>query len=169
MSKKLYHKLILPAADGMYRYALSIIHEPETAQDVVQDCLAKIWKIRHELTGIEKANAWAFRIVRNRCIEMLRRNRYTNLDDDVFNLQSSSLADQKTINDDHMAWLTEVLSTLSNKQREVFHLREVEEMSYQEIAETCGLTEGDVKINIHRARKKIKEAMQKIEAYGVAN
>ncbi|MEM9340608.1 MAG: sigma-70 family RNA polymerase sigma factor [Bacteroidota bacterium] len=169
MSNNLYHNLIIPATDGMYRYALSIVREPETARDVVQDCLAKIWKIRHELTGIEKANAWAFRIVRNRCIETLRRNRYTDLDDQVIGLKSSSTADQKTINEDQMAWLKEVLCTLSEKQQEVFHLREVEEMSYQEIAETCGLSEGDVKINLHRARKKVKDAMKKIEAYGIVN
>ncbi len=169
MSAKLYHKLIIPAADGMYRYALSIVHEPETARDVVQDCLAKIWDIRHDLAKIEKANAWAFRIVRNRCIEMLRRNRYADLDEKVVNLQVSGAADQKAINDDQMSWLREVLEKLPAKQREVFHLREVEEMSYQEIAETCGLTESDVKVNIHRARKKVKDAMEKIDAYGIAN
>lgn len=169
MSTKLYHKLIIPASDGMYRYALSIVHEPETARDVIQDCLAKIWNIRHELANIEKVNAWAFRIVRNRCIETLRRERYTDLDHKVVHLSVTRSADHETIHDDQMAWLKDVLNTLPAKQREVFHLREVEEMSYQEIAETCGLTESDVKVNIHRARKKVKEAMQKIEAYGIAN
>ncbi len=169
MSTKLYNELIIPASDGMYRYALSIVHEPETARDVVQDCLAKIWNIRNDLSKIEKANAWAFRIVRNRCIEMLRRDRYTDLDEKVVNLQVSNPADQQAINTDQMDWLKGVLDTLPKKQREVFHLREVEELSYQEIAETCELTESDVKVNIHRARKKVKDAMQKIDAYGIAN
>ncbi|MEP5611392.1 MAG: RNA polymerase sigma factor [Cyclobacteriaceae bacterium] len=169
MSTKLYNDLILPASDGMYRYALSIVREPETARDVVQDCLAKIWNIRHDLPKIEKANAWAFRIVRNRCIETLRRDRYTDLDERIVNLQFSSSADQATITSDQMVWLRDVLQTLPEKQREVFHLREVEELSYQEIAETCALTESDVKVNIHRARKKVKDAMQKIDAYGIAN
>ena len=68
-----------------------------------------------------------------------------------------------------MSLMKQVLTTLPAKQQEVFHLREVEDMSYQDIAETCGLTESDVKVNIHRARKKVKEAMQKIDAYGIAN
>ena len=169
MSTKLYNELIIPASDGMYRYALSIVHEPETARDVVQDCLAKIWNIRNDLSKIEKANAWAFRIVRNRCIEMLRRDRYADLDEKVVNLQVSNPADQQAINTDQMSWLKDVLDTLPKKQREVFHLREVEELSYQEIAETCELKESDVKVNIHRARKKVKDAMQKIDAYGIAN
>ena len=169
MSTKLYHSQILPASEGMYRYALSIVHEPETARDAVQDCLTKIWDIRHDLIKIEKVNAWAFRIVRNRCIEMLRRERYADLNEKVVNMQVSGSADQKAIHDNQMLWLNDVLLTLPPKQREVFHLREVEEMSYHEIAETCSLTESDVKVNIHRARKKVKDAMQKIEAYGIVN
>jgi len=169
MSRNLYYKKILPASDGMYRYALSIVHEPETARDVVQDCLTKIWSIRKDLGKVEKVNAWAFRIVRNRCIEIIRRDRYTDLDDKVVNMWQTGSVEQNAITDDFMSWMDEVLKTLPAKQQEVFHLREVEDMSYQDIAETCGLTESDVKVNIHRARKKVKEAMQKIDAYGIAN
>ena len=169
MSRNLYHNEILPASDGMYRYALSIVHEPETAKDVVQDCLTKIWSIRKDLDKVEKVNAWAFRIVRNRCIEILRRNRYADMDEKVVNMWHTDSVEESAITDDFMSWMKEVLKTLPIKQQEVFHLREVEDMSYQDIAETCGLTESDVKVNIHRARKKVKEAMQKIDAYGIAN
>ena len=94
MSQNLYHKHILPASDGMYRYALSIVHEPETARDVVQDCLTKIWSIRKDLDKVEKVNAWAFRIVRNRCIEVLRRNRYADLDEKVVNMRYSGTVEE---------------------------------------------------------------------------
>lgn len=169
MSHNLYHKEILPASDGMYRYALSIVREPETARDIVQDCLTKIWSIRKDLDKVEKVNAWAFRIVRNRCIEIMRRNRYADLDEKVVNMRHSDPVENQAITNDFMSLMKQVLKELPEKQQEVFHLREVEDMSYQDIAETCGLTESDVKVNIHRARKKVKEAMQKIDAYGIAN
>ena len=169
MSHNLYHNEILPASDGMYRYALSIVHEPETARDVVQDCLTKIWSIRKDLDKVEKVNAWAFRIVRNRCIEIMRRNRYADLDEKVVNMRHSDPVENQAITNDFMSLMKRVLKELPVKQQEVFHLREVEDMSYQDIAETCGLTESDVKVNIHRARKRVKEAMQKIDAYGIAN
>ncbi|MEO9873128.1 RNA polymerase sigma factor [Ekhidna sp.] len=169
MSNNLYHKHILPASDGMYRYALSIVHEPETARDAVQDCLTKIWSIRKDLDKVEKVNAWAFRIVRNRCIEILRRNRYADLDEKVVNMRYSGTVEEQAITNDFMSQMRMVLKTLPAKQQEVFHLREVEDLSYQDIAETCELSESDVKVNIHRARKKVKEAMQKIDAYGIAN
>lgn len=169
MSHKLYHKHILPATDGMYRYALSIVRNQETAQDVVQDCLAKIWSLRNDLDKVEKVNAWAFRIVRNRCIEIMRRDRYADLDEKVVNMRHSDPVEQQAITNDFMSLMNQVLKALPAKQQEVFHLREVEDMSYQDIAEACDLSESDVKVNIHRARKKVKEAMQKIDAYGIAN
>ena len=169
MSQNLYHKHILPVSDSMYRYALSIVREPETARDVVQDCLTKIWSIRKNLDKVEKINAWAFRIVRNRCIEILRRNRYADLDEKVVNMRYSGAVEDQVITNDFMSLMMQILKTLPDKQQEVFHLREVEDMSYQDIADTCGLSESDVKVSIHRARKKVKEAMRKIDAYGIAN
>lgn len=153
----------------MYRYALSIVHEPETARDVVQDCLTKIWSIRNDLNKVDKVQAWAFRIVRNRCIEVIRRNRYADLDEKVVNMRHSGTVEEKAITDDFMSLMKQILKQLPDKQQEVFHLREVEDMSYQDIADTCGLSESDVKVNIHRARKKVRDAMQKIDAYGIAN
>ena len=169
MSRNLYHTQILPASDGMYRYALSILHEPETAKDAVQDCLTKIWSIRKELEKIEKINAWAFRIVRNRCIEILRINRYADLDEKVVNMRYAGMVEEQIITNNFMSLMKQVLKSLPRKQQEVFHLREVEGLSYLDIAETCDLTESDVKVSIHRARKKVKEAMLKIDAYGLAN
>ena len=84
-------------------------------------------------------------------------------------MRHSEPVEAQAITNDFMALMKEVLKELPAKQQEVFHLREVEDMSYQDIADTCGMTESDVKVNIHRARKKVKEAMQKIDAYGIAN
>lgn len=84
-------------------------------------------------------------------------------------MRYSETVEGQAITNDFMSLMNEILKTLPAKQQEVFHLREVEDMSYQDIAETCELSESDVKVNIHRARKKVKEAMQKIDAYGIAN
>lgn len=169
MSRKLYHNTILSVSDGMYRYALSIVQDAEMAKDVVQDCLTKIWSLRDELSQIEKVNAWAFRMVRNRCIDVLRSNKYTHIDEKVVSMWHTGTAEAAIVSEDTMVWVGEIIKTLPAKQQEIFHLREIEEMSYQEIAETCGITVSDVKVNIHRARKSVKAAMEKIEAYGIAN
>ena len=65
--------------------------------------------------------------------------------------------------------LNKIIKSLSEKQQEIFHLREVEEMAYQDIAEILGLSLSEVKVSLHRTRAKIRLEMQKIEQYGIAN
>ena len=161
MSLEIYERCVLSSSDRMYRYALSIVKEKETARDIVQDCLASIWKLKHDLYRIEKLQAWIFRIVRNRCLEIIRKNKYTMLAIENVDHQYSNETEIQVISKDFIAFIHKLISSFPMKQREVFHLREIEDMSYADIAKTCDITEADVKINIHRVRKKIKEFLVK--------
>lgn len=169
MSKSIFENKILPVSQKMYRYALSILKNDDTAHDVVQDCLVKIWDKRELLSGITNPESWAMRITRNQCYDWVKTNRYT-IDVEAANLVSESdETDHESILNDSMLWLDKIMATLSQKNREIFHLREVEEFTYQEIAEVMSLSLSDVKVSIHRSRQKIKSSFQKIEGYGIAN
>lgn len=159
----------MPVSQKMYRYALSILKNEDTANDVVQDCLVKIWDKRELLSGITNPESWAMRITRNQCYDWVKTNRYT-IDVETTNLVSESdETDHESILNDSMLWLDKIMATLSQKNREIFHLREVEEFTYQEIAEVMSLSLSDVKVSVHRSRQKIKSSFQKIEGYGIAN
>lgn len=153
----------------MYRYAYSILKERETAEDVVQECLVKIWNNRQKLPGVQNVDAWAMRITRNQCYDWVKTNRFTVLSQEEMQHPDSISADQHVLVNDHINWLDKVLKTLPQKQQEIYHLREVEELTYQDIAEILSLSLSEVKVSLHRARIRIKSAIQKIEAYGVAN
>ena len=153
----------------MYRYAYSILKEKETAEDVVQECLVKIWNNRQKLPGVQNVDAWAMRITRNQCYDWVKTNRFTVLSQEEMQHPDSISADQHVLVNDHINWLDKVLKTLPQKQQEIYHLREVEELTYQDIAEILSLSLSEVKVSLHRARTRIKSAIQKIEAYGVAN
>lgn len=159
----------MPVSQKMYRYALSILKNEDTANDVVQDCLVKIWDKRELLSGITNPESWAMRITRNQCYDWVKTNRYT-IEVETANLVSESdETDHESILNDSMLWLDKIMGTLSQKNREIFHLREVEEFTYQEIAEVMSLSLSDVKVSVHRSRQKIKSSFQKIEGYGIAN
>lgn len=153
----------------MYRYALSILKESELAQDVVQECLAKIWAKREKLATIQSPEAWAMRITRNQCYDWVKMNRFTVLSDHEMETPDTNTTDLSMLISDQMNWLEKVLGTLPQKQREIYHLREIEEMPYQDIAEILSLSLSEVKVYLHRARTKIKSSMDKLEAYGIAN
>lgn len=165
----LFETQIIPVADKMYRFALSILKETDSAQDVVQECLVKIWKNRNKLSEIQSPEAWAMRITRNQCYDWVKTNRFTVLSDNERNQPHSDQTDYELILSDHTQWLEKVLETLPNKQREVYHLREVEELPYQDIADTLSLSLSEVKVYLHRARMKIRSSIEQIEAYGIAN
>jgi RNA polymerase sigma-70 factor (ECF subfamily) len=114
------------------------------------------------------------RITRNQCYDWVKINRYSlwvdkDINRDDIGMNETAGADQKTLVNDQINWLKKVIETLPQKQKEIYHLREVEELSYQEIAEVMSLTLAEVKVTLHRTREKIKENIKKIEAYGLAN
>ncbi len=152
----------------MFRYAASILKELDTAQDVVQECLIKIWNKRESLEEIRNPEAWAFRIVRNSCLDVLRTNRFTALDNTEEMVHQSSTSEDAIYRDQYK-WFIEAVNTLPDKQKDTFHLREVEGMSYQEIAEVLEISMDEVKVNLHRARQKVRKMMQNVESYGIAN
>lgn len=174
MSKAIFENQVMPASDKMYRYALSILKDPGIAHDVVQDCLVKIWENRKKLPEIKSIDSWVMRITRNQCYDWVKVNRFSlqaerdiNRDDLV--LKETAEADHPALIKDRMNWMGKVIDSLPQKHREIFHLREVEEMTYQEIAETMSLSLAEVKVNLHRSREKIRETIKKIEDYGLAN
>ena len=166
MSKGIFHNNILPLADRMFRYAASMLTSSATAQDVVQDSLLKIWDKRKSLNTIENPEAWALRVVRNGCLDQIRRNRFTAFDDsEAVRMYVNN--EDTMVYQDQVKWYQEAIDQLPEKQKEVFHLREVEQMNYREISKVMGITESDVKVNLHRARNSVRDIMKKVEAYGV--
>jgi len=160
---------IMPVRQKMYRYALSILKSPDNAHDVVQECLLKIWKKRKMIDTIDHPESWALRITRNQCYDWVKVNRFNLTQIETLETASGSQSDEELLMNDRQAWLKRILNELPAKHREVFHLREVEELSYQEIADILSLTLAEVKISLFRTRSRIKELMTKIDAYGLAN
>jgi len=169
MPQKLFNLYILPVSDKMYRYALSILKDADLANDVVQECLTKIWSKKETLSQINNHEAWVMRIVRNQCFDWVKLNRYSLITEEEKSLTDNRNADDETLLDDRQNWLDIVLDKLPEKQKEVFHLREIEDMTYQDISEVLCISINEVKVNLHRARTKVRETIQKLDAYGIAN
>ena len=164
----------MPATDKMYRYAYSILKDPGVAHDVVQDCLVKIWQNRQKLHEIKSIDSWVMRITRNQCYDWVKVNRFSlnaerDISRDDIGLNETVDTDQRLLVKDQVNWLEKVLGSLPQKQKEIYHLREVEELTYQEIAEVLSLSLAEVKVTLHRTREKIRETINKIEAYGLAH
>jgi len=127
-----------------------------------------------KLSEINNIESWVMRITRNQCYDWVKVNRFSLQSDrdlsrdDLAKIEPSA-ADESIVVNDQLNWLQQVVDSLPAKHREIYQLREVEEMTYQDIAEILSMSFGEVKISLHRTRQKIRNTMEKIENYGLAN
>ena len=148
---------ILPVADKLFRLALSITGNKEDAEDIVQDVLLHIWR-KEDWEKIDNIEAYCFRSTRNRALDTiaLKDNQTETLPDD-FDCTLQEDFEKRLEAQEQIELVEKWLAKLPEKQQTIFHLREVEELSYKEIATILNITEEQVKITLFRLRKKLKD------------
>ena len=157
MRQNKFKATLLPIIDKLFRLAYSITGSKEDAEDVVQDVLLQIWK-KEDWEKIENIEAYCFRSTRNRALDTiaLKDNRIEALPGD-FDFPVQEDIGQKIEAQEQMDIIEKWLTKLPEKQQTIFRLREVEELSYKEIASILNISEEQVKINLFRLRRKLKE------------
>lgn len=159
-------KLVMPFKDKMFRYAYNIVKDQFLAEDVVQEALVKIWKKRDQLKEIEKKEAWCVTIARNLAIDKLRsvkKKRTTDITEQYGVSDNDPNPERKAILKDALAQVTEIMNTLPENQREIVYLRDVEGYTYAEIAEMLDFSVDQVKVNLHRARKSLRQKLDHLK------
>jgi RNA polymerase sigma-70 factor (ECF subfamily) len=161
MSLELFTQRILPMTDKLFRVALRLLQNAEEAEDAVQDVLIKIWGKREEWSRWGNMEAYCMTAARNTCLERLRSKKGRHVEVEVAaylrspDQDPADRAQERELRDR----LRECMETLPEKHYLVMQLREVEGLSYQEIAEALGLTMDQVKVYLHRARSAVKNAI----------
>jgi RNA polymerase sigma-70 factor (ECF subfamily) len=163
MSIDSFHIVILPLKDKLFRLAYGIVREQAEAEDILQDVLLKLWSKRDEWTYIENLEAYCFRITKNAALDKLasmsvRKTGMIDAEKDNLYVESRS-PHSEMIRKEQRAAIDKSIETLSENQRLVFTLREIEGMSYREIAGALSISEDLVKISLHRARRRMKEML----------
>jgi|SRR5687767_10153904 len=169
MNAEQYEAVFYKMKDKLYRYALRFVKDGEVAEDVVQDVMYKLWQKRGEVDVIENLEAWLMVLTRNRSLDLLRKAKdsYVNIDEAYTVSDSEPIPDKQMENADLMSQLNACISQLPEKQRTVFHLREIEQMTYDEISQMTGFNLDDVKVSLFRARKHIQRMLSKINTFGI--
>lgn len=151
--------LVLPYKDKLYRFALSIVGNAYDAEDILQEVLIKIWKRWDYFKGLDNKEAWAMTVTRNMSIDKLRatKRKSTADIDNFFDLSDSGpTPDVTTQSKDTIASILEVINELPTVQKDIVHLRDIEGYKYKEISDILGISVDQVKVNLHRARKRLK-------------
>lgn len=161
---------ILPLKNELYRLALRITLNHEDAEDVVQDTLLKVWKRQNSWQEIDNIEAFVLTICRNQALDKIKKAGSANmsLSEESF---SEHLLEQNTfdhvVQKDRLSLVKRLMNSLPEKQRSCIQLRDFEGKSYKDIATILGISEEQVKVNIHRARQTIKQKFEEAEEYGL--
>lgn len=160
---------ILPLKDKLFRLALRITFDRAEAEDIVQDTLIRVWNKRDEWPRFVSVEAYCLTVARNLALDRSERMdaRTVELTSEAEQTPDASSPYDKLVNKERMRLLHRLLDRLPEKQRLIMQLRDVEGKSYKEIAALLNLTEEQVKVNLFRARQKVKQQFIDIEGYGL--
>ncbi len=150
----------------MYRYALHIVKDTMTAEDVVQEVTVKVWKKQKELTAISNFEAWCMTVTRNLSLDKIRkRKKHLDSLDDHYDIADQSMTPYRALQSENtMDIIRSAIESLPEAQQQMIHLREIEGYSYQEIVEITGFKLDKVKVYLHRARIALRSKLLKIYA-----
>ena len=161
-----YISLVERLKDTVFRLARSILSDIHLAEDVTQDVFVRVWQQREAILRSDHPRAYICRIAHNLAIDRLRhRERERSFAIEEVAITSRSYDD--TERSDMVMLTKRFISELPERQRIVIHLRDVEGYELEDIAQILEVDEASVRVNLSRARKRIKEQLLNAMNYGV--
>lgn len=155
MTEKEYNLCIDNFTDSVFRFLVKNIKDSDTAKDILQDTFTKLWEKREDVEYV-KAKSYIFTSAYH---TMINNIKYNSL---KFNIPQTQTITSNSYNDINEV-LNEALEQLPQIQKASILLRDYEGYSYNEIGDILNLSQEQVKINIFRARVKLKEYIVTID------
>ncbi len=157
-----FEQAVLPHLDAAYNLARWLTRNEQDAQDVVQESYLRAFRFFAGFRG-GNARAWLMQIVRTTCYTWSHANRplqeATEFDENLFPDSRNPNPEEVVLQNDSGAVLRKALEMLPPNFREVLILRELEGMSYREIAAITGMPAGTVMSSLSRARGRLRQAL----------
>lgn len=153
--------------ERLYWVVRRLVIEHDDANDVIQNCLIKVYRNIHSFEGKAQLYTWLYRIATNEAITFLKQKKRRlskSMDDGSNNLVNQLEADTFFDGDEAQAKLYAALDGLPDKQKQVFTLRYFEEMSYEDMSGVLDTSVGALKASFHHAVKKIEKHLRGNEA-----
>ena len=159
----------MPLKDKLFRLALRITFDRAEAEGVVQDTMIRVWNKREEWTQFGSIEAYCLTVAKNLAIDRSQKKEAQNVELTPEMEEESEISGpyDQLVNNERMSIIHRLINELPEKQRLIMQLRDIEGESYKEIAKILNLTEEQVKVNLFRARQKVKQRYLEIDEYGL--
>jgi len=151
----------LPVREKVYRLSQRMLRCDADAEDVAQEVMLKLWTMRSRLSAYRSVEALAIQIGKNICINRLNARKHS-LDGAFETMQDASPSPYMQLEAaDTIETVARIIERLPETQRMTIRLRDIEGYQPAEIADIMGCEESAVRMNLSRARKKVKEEFLK--------
>ena len=154
MTDAAFHTVWIPLQERFYRVAYYLLEDRADALDAVQDLYVKLWNRRDSLDLIQNPGAYGALLVRNLCIDRIRRLTPAEaLPDD---LPGREPPDEQLAAKETLGAVMQAIERLPDSQRNLMKLHLLRGLSYEEIAAETGLSPLNIRVQVSLARKKLK-------------
>lgn len=168
MDASQFKRCFLPCHERMYRMAWRLTGNAQAAEDLVQEAFLKLWLKRDALQITSSAETFCVTTVKNLFYDQVRKRRPQTTNHTPEELQIPHDDDAaraiEQAEDRQMAW--QLISRLSEQQRQIVMMRDISEMEYREIERQTGLTAVHVRVLLSRARKQMREQLKQMKDNG---
>lgn len=158
-----FEELVHRHRDRAYRVALRITRHPGDAEDVAQEALVRAWRSLPQFRGDARFSTWLYRIVTNLALNRVDRRRGIAAEIPDTPVRSDDPA-LRTEDAERLSAALAALEQLSAEQRACYVLREMEGLSYEELAEVLDTSVAAVKSRLFRARQELTAALARYDA-----
>jgi RNA polymerase sigma factor (sigma-70 family) len=160
---------VLPLKHKLFRLSIRMLGNQEEAEDSVQDAMIKLWTRRDELKNYSSIEAFAMTMTKNICLDRIRSKSFQT--ERLTDRQASMLKHDPWDNlekSDFSRFVRKIIEELPDQQKSIMHMRDIEGLEYEQIAEVMDLNINAIRVNLSRARKKVRDTILKIQGYELA-
>lgn len=168
----LFHELIRPVERSVFVMLFMLLRNESDAEDAVQETFIKIYRNLHNFRGDSKFSTWVLSIARNEGLGLLRKRASRPeeplepvLDESSGDFTPALLTDWREVPSEALerselrTCLCRAILSLPPIYRDVVQLRDIDELDVQETANVLGITQGSVKVRLHRARALLQKQL----------
>lgn len=164
-----FEQIVLQTERAVYNLALSIVKKKEDAEDVTQETYLRLWRVASELKLESSLKLYILRTARNLALDIIRKNSKRDEIDtvildadgefeiDIADASSDSRPDTSYLHKVEKEAVRQSIEELPPAAREIIVLRDIEGLSYTEIAAMLGIAEGTLKSKLFRARERLRK------------
>ena len=162
MTHKDFKERYLPLSEGLFRIAMRYLENSDDASDAVQDLFVKLWNSRDTLDSVSSPRAYSYTLMRNLCIDRIRRSGRIVPESQMPERAASATPDSETSGREALRRTLRCIETLPPRQRQILQMRVFEELEYDEIASRLGMSEINARVQLSLARKTLKNKIKEV-------